>query len=166
MPTCCRGLSDGRLCIGKHDGRRILKARLLSATFVTVVLLGCVSKTIHQEDLRAWEGGQVSALDTHPMFQTMQMVKTMGPDGTEIRHYVNGNNLDRCSGGGSLFRAQVNYASYKQFAACMQSVTACSSIFYINGDIITSVSRIGTGGDKCLMNDAMRPGFRGSVNIK
>jgi hypothetical protein len=36
------------------------------------VLSGCA--TVHQEDLDAWKGAPVAALETHPVFMTMPVV--------------------------------------------------------------------------------------------
>ncbi|MGO9237542.1 MAG: hypothetical protein ACLP4V_26955 [Methylocella sp.] len=40
--------------------------------------------------LEAWAGQPVELLDKQPVFLTMQSVRTMTADGTEIRNYVNG----------------------------------------------------------------------------
>lgn len=50
--------------------------------FVLSSLSGCA--TVRQVDLDAWVGQPVSALETHPIFITVPVVKTTASDGTEI----------------------------------------------------------------------------------
>jgi hypothetical protein len=140
------------------------KSNLFCAFAVSASLSGCA--TVHQEDLDAWAGRPVSDLDKHPIFVTQPVVRTVTPDGTEIRDYVNGKNVASCSSGGSVFAGQVNYATYNSFTNCMQNFAACHGIFYIRNGIIDHLSAIGTGGMRCYTNEASRPGFSGSVNIR
>jgi hypothetical protein len=39
------------------------------------------------------QGLQELSLDAHPIFLTMQVVKSVTSDGTEIRNYINGRNV-------------------------------------------------------------------------
>lgn len=138
--------------------------RLFLTTVVCVALTGCA--TVHQEDLDAWKGVPVAELETHPIFSTMPMVRTVASDGTEMRRYVNGRNVSSCSGGGSVFKGTVDMAAYNAFSNCMQTFAACNAIFYIKDGVIQNVSAIGTGGMRCYSNETMRPGFRGAANIQ
>jgi hypothetical protein len=140
------------------------KSNLFCAFVVSASLCGCA--TVHQEDLDAWAGRPVSDLDKHPIFVTLPVVRTITPDGTEIRDYVNGRNVASCSSGGTVFASQVNFATYNNFTDCMQNFAACHGIFYIKNGIVQNVSAIGTGGMRCYTNEATRPGFSGSVNIR
>jgi hypothetical protein len=142
----------------------VMGAKLLFVICVALILVGCAA--VHQEDLQSWEGAPVSALDTHPVFLTMQVVRTVTADGTEIRNYVNGRNIASCSGGGSVFRGTVSSAAYNEFNTCMQAFAACNNIFYIKGGVVTAYTPIGTKGMRCYTNEALRPGFRGAVNIQ
>jgi hypothetical protein len=138
--------------------------RIIAACILALTLASCA--TVHQEDLDAWAGRPVSDLDKHPIFVTFPVVRTITPDGTEIRDYVNGRNVASCSSGGTVFAGQVNFATYNNFTNCMQNFAACHGIFYIKNGIIQNVSAIGTGGARCYTNDSMRPGFSGSANIR
>jgi hypothetical protein len=128
-------------------------------------LLVCNYQTLHPEDVASWEGVPVSELDTHPIFITMPMVRTVTPDGTEIRNYINGTSVGSCSGGGGVYSGVVSMATYQQFSSCTARFAACHGIFYIKDGRVISASAIGTGGARCYSNETMRPGFRGSTNI-
>jgi hypothetical protein len=81
------------------------------------LIAGCA--TVQQADLDAWDGQPVAALETHPVFLTIPVVKTTASDGTEIWNYVNGIDLGRCAGGGGVYRTQLDYASYNQFMSSL-----------------------------------------------
>jgi hypothetical protein len=135
-------------------------------------LMGCAS--VHQEDLDPWQGVPVATLETHPIFVTMPMVRTMASDGTEIRMYVNGANVSACGGSGGVrvaqqggrFSGMLDTASYSAYSNCVQRFAACRAIFYIKGDRVDHVTLIGTGGARCYTNESVRPGFKGSTNIQ
>ena len=74
------------------------------------LLTACPS--VRQADLDARAGQPVSALEKHPVFLTMPVVRTVTSDGTEIRNYINGRNVARCSGGGNVFASSVDFATY------------------------------------------------------
>ena len=148
---------------------------VMTAMLVTMcfVLSGCAS--VQKEDLDAWEGAPVTALDAHPIFLTMPVVRTKTSDGTEIRNYVNSANVSTCTGGGGVrvspqqqgrFSGLVDTATYSEFSNCMQRLAACNNIFYIKDDRIQQFTAIGTGGMRCYTNEKIRPGFRGSTNIQ
>jgi hypothetical protein len=147
--------------------------------FLSLALSACA--TVHQEDLDAWQGQPVSALDVHPVFLTMQLVKTVTPDGTEIRNYVNGGMASQCTGGGggiattngSAFgnRTMVSgqamtFADYNSFSSCMQRRAACNNIFYIKDGVVQHFTPIGSGGMRCMTTAELRPGFMGAANIR
>jgi hypothetical protein len=75
--------------------------RIVAVCAFALMVSSCAS--VHQEDLQSWAGRPVNDLDKHPIFLTMQVVRTRTADGTEIRNYVNGRNTASCSGGGSVF---------------------------------------------------------------
>jgi hypothetical protein len=114
----------------------------------------------------AWAGVPVAELDTHPIFLTMPVVRTTASDGTELRRYVNGQNISSCSAGGSVFTGPVDIATYNTFSNCMQTVAACNNIFYIRDGHVQEVALIGTGGARCSSNESLKPGFRGSTNVR
>jgi hypothetical protein len=131
---------------------------------VALTLASCAA--VHQEDLQSWVGVPVDKLDKHPLFLTMQVVRTRTADGTEIRNYVNGRNIASCSSSGSVVAGYVDMATYNQFSSCMQSFAACNNIFYIKDGVVTQVSPIGTGGLRCYTNEQYRPGFAGATDFR
>jgi hypothetical protein len=135
----------------------------ICASALLLALCSCAS--VHQEDLDAWIGHPVSDLEKHPLAVTVPAVRTVTSDGTEIRDYVNGRNIAKCSGGGSVFAGQVSFATYNSFSSCAQNFAACHTIFYIKNGVIDHVSAIGTGGMHCYTNETMRPNFSGSANV-
>jgi hypothetical protein len=87
----------------------------MSVMLGVAVLSGCVNKA----DLDAWAGVPVAELDKHPFFLTVPVVRTMASDGTEIRNYVNGQNVASCSGGGAAFATSVIWQpTAASLAAC------------------------------------------------
>jgi hypothetical protein len=135
-----------------------------SIIIASLLVAGCM--TVRQEDLVAWEGAPVSALDAQPVFLTMRVVKTMTADGTEIRNYVNGRDVGSCSGGGSVYGGFVSLATYQQYSSCVSTFAACNNIFYIKNGRVIRYTPIGTGGARCYTNDATRPGFSGPANFQ
>lgn len=140
--------------------------RIIPACALALVVASCVTAPqVHQEDLQSWVGRPIDDLDKHPVFLTLQAVRTRTNDGTEIRNYLNGRNTVSCSGGGTVFAGYLDTASYNRFSSCMQSFPACNNIFYIKNGVVTQYSPIGTGGAQCYTNEKLRPGFTGSGNF-
>jgi hypothetical protein len=141
-----------------------MRASLALFSFATAILFsGC--QTVHQEDLVAWEGAPVFALDAHPFFLTLPMVRTVTADGTEIRNYVNGANVEGCGGGGSVYGGTVSMATYQQFTSCTSRFAACNNIFYIKDGRVIRYTPVGSGGARCKTYEQLRPGFKGPFNF-
>ena len=135
---------------------------MLSATFV----VGCATvATVRQVDVDAWVGQPVIALETHPIFLTIPVVKTQVSDGTEIWNYVNGANIGSCSGGGMVYGKKLDFGSYNQFFSCMQRFAACNNIFYIKNGKVSRYTPTGTGGMRCWTSEELQPNFKGSANV-
>lgn len=145
-----------------HDA--LVDSRLLRLA-LAVVSLAFVNGCVNKGDLDAWQGVPVAELDKHPFFLTVPFVRTTASDGTEIRNYVNGDNVASCSGGGSIFKSTVDMASYSSFSSCMQKFRACNNIFYIKDGLVQQYIATGTGGSICRTDETLRPGFRGSRNF-
>ena len=64
----------------------------LTATICLTIamLLGVTGCVVRQQDLDSWVGMPVEALDTHSLFITVPMHKTISASGLEIRNYANG----------------------------------------------------------------------------
>ena len=67
---------------------------LLCATALVAALAGCA--TVRQPDLDAWVGAPVEAMDTHPLFLTIPMYRTLTDSGVEIRNDVNSQEAQQC----------------------------------------------------------------------
>jgi hypothetical protein len=133
-----------------------------------LALIACIvsgGASVRQEDLQAWEGQSVAALESHPVFLTMHVVRTKTSDGVEIRNYVNGRQVASCSGGGTIYAGTISMASYDQFMNCVRGFAACNNIFHIRNGVVQSYTPVGTGGARCYTNEAARPNFRGAVNV-
>jgi hypothetical protein len=136
----------------------------MSIMISAFLLTGCA--TVRQADLDSWVGAPVAALDTHPIFLTVPVVRTIASDGTEMRNYMNGRNTLSCDSGGTAFRSAISMATFNSFTSCMQTFAACNNIFRIKDGVIQSYTPIGTGGAQCYTDQTLRPGFRGPANIR
>ena len=138
--------------------------KIALGAIVLIVVSGCA--TVRQVELDAWVGQPVVALETHPFFLTVPVVKTKASDGTEIWNYVNGANLGLCTGGGSIYGGMVDYATYSNFASCIQRFAACNNIFFIRDGKVIKYTPVGTGGARCYTTEQLQPGFSGPMNIR
>ena len=137
--------------------------KVLALFVVCSALAACVS--VREADTSAWVGAPISALDKHPVFITLPMVRTVTPDGTEIRNYINGGNIAMCSGGGDVYSGIQNFSSYSAFSTCMARFAACNNLFYVRGGKVQSYVPTGTGGGVCYTDERTRPGFFSATNI-
>src|SRR3990172_5862322 len=101
-----------------------------AATFIftAIVLSACSGMMVRQQDLNAWVGMPVEALDTHSLFLTVPMVRTKTESGIEIRNYANGRNFGSCSGFGSA-NAAGSYVNANAFSNCTSGWGGCNNIF-------------------------------------
>ena len=129
------------------------------------LLTSCAVPGVRQVDLDAWVGQPLVALETHPVFHTMPVVRTVASDGTQIWNYVNGSDVDSCTSGGKIHSNTISYASYSDFTQCTQRLAACNNIFYIKDGVVQRYSPIGTGGVACYTDESAQPQFRGAANI-
>lgn len=140
-----------------------LSSKLLIVAVVGAAASSCV---VREQDLDAWVGQPVSKLESHPIFLTIPVVKTVTSDGTEIWNYVNGADISRCGGGGNIYAGTISYASYSNFSNCMQRFAACNNIFYIRDGLVERYTPVGTGGARCFTNSKLQPDFYGATNIR
>ena len=117
---------------------RLWGTRLSAALTVVALLAGCATvNQVHQRDLDAWVGAPVGALDTHSFFITLPMIKTLTPEGIEIRNYPNKRNIDQCFGGGGVnVGGYSTYANYNSYTRCAGGLVGCDNIFYIKDAIV------------------------------
>ena len=112
-------------------------------------------------DVTAWPGTPALVLDQHPLFSTMQVVRTIAGDGTEIRNYVGKASIASCSVPNADLTAVLTPAAYNTFSQCLRSHPACINVFYIENGIITAYTPIGTGGSQCPSDERLQPDFHG-----
>jgi hypothetical protein len=124
----------------------------LTVSLVAVVV-GCA--TVRQQDLDAWVGMPVEALDTHSFFITVPMYRTVTDSGIEIRNYANGRDIASCFGNAGANRSG-NFVNASAFTTCSTGRIVCNNIFYIkNGKVIEYAP---TG--RCYTNETVQPQAR------
>ena len=130
----------------------------LNTTFLAiamVTLAGCA--TVRKQDLDAWVGMPVEALDTHSFFITLPMVRTVTSSGIEIRNYPNKRNIGQCFGlGGVNANAYLNSATYNSFSTCAGGLVGCDNIFYIKNGVVVEYAPTG----RCYTNETLQPQSR------
>ncbi len=135
--------------------------RLLCILLSVGLLGGCAgtrSPFVSQSDLDAWVGVPVIALDTHSLFLTVPMVKTITDSGVEIRNYVNKRGISSCGGSGfgtvnSPQGSSLSYASFNAFQNCTSGMVGCDNIFYIRDGKVIEYKPVG----RCYKNEAVKP---------
>ncbi|HYA75502.1 MAG TPA: hypothetical protein VED83_01225 [Burkholderiaceae bacterium] len=138
---------------------RFFKARL-AALACGAVLAGCESAppAVHQQDLDTWVGAPVSALDTHPLFGTLPMVRVFPESGVEVRDYVNKRYVAGClppaSAGSKTFT--MNPGTYKAFRTCSENMSGCDNVFTIKNGKVMQFSPEG----QCKTSEIVRPSGR------
>lgn len=122
--------------------------------------------TVREEDTASWVGQPVAKLEKHPVFLTMQLVRTKASDGTEIFNYVNARNIGACSRSGAIFATTVDMATYSGFTSCMSNVAACNNIFYVKNGTVERYTPVGSGGGRCYTDQRARPDFSGPTSYR
>ena len=131
------------------------KSTLVAAA--TLLLSACA--TVRQQDLNAWVGVPVEALDTHSLFLTIPMVRKRTDSGIEIRNYANGRNFSSCSASGSANANSVGYSTWvtgNAFSSCSSGWTGCNNIFYIRDGKVLEYAPTG----RCYTNESVQPQAR------
>jgi hypothetical protein len=121
-------------------------------------LAGCAGpeRTVRQQDLDAWVGAPVEALDTHSIFITVQMVRTMTSGGIEIRNYSTSVGETVCSEGGGAY-VSGSWVNGSSFSSCTSMRSGCNYIFYIRSGRVLELAPTGS---LCYTNDKARPEAR------
>jgi hypothetical protein len=126
--------------------------RVLIVVAMGVLVAGCA--TVRQQDLDAWRGVPVAALDTHRVFVTMPLQKTLAADGTEVRVYSNTAEVSGCSGGSMAGGRRLTTAS--GWARCVTQTRGCHNIFYIRDGLVQEYAPTGD----CFTDESAQPGAR------
>ena len=124
------------------------------------MLAGCATKTVRQQDLDAWAGVPVEALDTHTLFIGLPMVKTMSTGGLEIRNYANATDGQNCFTTGAGAGGQL--VSGTAFTTCSSNRVVCNNIFYIRGGKVIEYAPTGS----CYTDETVLPQSRYRALLK
>jgi hypothetical protein len=118
------------------------------------IIVGCAPyRTVRQQDLNAWVGVPVEALDLHSFFITLPIVKTKTDSGIEVRLYPNKRNIGVCFGSAGISAATLNYATFNSFRTCSSDLVGCDNIFYIRDGKIIEYVPIGN----CYTDESLQP---------
>ena len=129
--------------------------KLLEVVFAISLVALVVGCHVRQQDLDAWVGMPVEALDTHSIFITIPMYRTVTESGIEIRNYANGRSVANCFGTAGA-NTVGNFVSANAFTTCSSGRIVCNNIFYIkNGKVIEYAP---TG--RCYTNETAQPEAR------
>ena len=127
--------------------------QLITAMAIASLLAACA--TVRQQDLDAWVGVPVEALDTHSFFITVPMFRTRTETGIEIRNYANGRDVAQCFGNAGASTVG-NFVNANAFTRCSSTRIVCNNIFYIkDGKVIEYVP---TG--RCFTDERAQPEAR------
>jgi hypothetical protein len=129
----------------KH--REWMMKKILAAALAIVALAGCGSM-VRQADLDTWPGMPVEALDTHSLFLTMRLNKTMTDSGIEVRNYSDADDSVSCTNSPPNKTLKL-----PTFTNCSSGGAVCSNIFYIKDKIVLEYIPVGI----CGTNAKSRP---------
>jgi hypothetical protein len=121
------------------------------------LISGCAFRTVRQVDIDAWKDVPVIALDTHSLFITVPMVRTITDQGIEIRDYVNKVGYSSCAGSaggmGSRSGFVMSYGNFSSFQSCTARMVGCDNIFYIRDGIVIQYKPVG----QCYTDESLQP---------
>jgi len=130
-----------------------MKSQRLTLILTAMIFLSsCASLAVRKQDLDAWIGVPVEALDTHSLFLTVPMVRTKTDSGIEIRNYANGRNMSSCSGSGSTY-VSGKWVQGNAFSNCSSGWQGCNNIFYIRDGKVIEYAPTG----QCYTDDSVQP---------
>jgi len=127
--------------------------QLTAAMAIVSLLAGCA--TVRQQDLDAWVGVPVEALDTHSFFITVPMFRTRTDSGIEIRNYANGRDVAQCFGNAGASRVG-NFVNASAFTTCSSGRIVCNNIFYIKDGKVIEYAPTG----RCYTDETVQPQAR------
>ena len=126
---------------------------IMSALFLVA---SCATKpqetSVRQQDLDAWVGVSVEALDSHEFFMKVPMYRTRTDGGTEVRIYAYGFNLGECFGEAGATKVG-DFVDVDEFFACSRSLVVCNHMFFIREGKVLEYAPTG----RCMTNDTVRP---------
>ena len=126
----------------------VLKVILL----ITLALTVAACATVRKQDLDAWVGIPVEALDTHSFFITVPMYRSVTLGGIEIRNYANGADVAQCFSNASG-SSTGKYVNANAFTTCSSNRIVCNNIFYIKSGVVIEYAPIG----RCYTDETVQP---------
>ena len=118
--------------------------KIISLITFTLFLNGCANMTVRQEDINAWVGVSVERLDTHSLFLTLPVAKTITDSGVEVRVYSNKQNFSSCFDSGNIDgKTYSNDASFSAIQNCSSQLRGCDNIFYIKDKKVLEYKPVG-----------------------
>lgn len=134
---------------GKHN--RFLQLTMALGIFYVIGACGTVA-TVRQQDLDAWVGVPVEALNTHPFFKDKRMFRTRTHGGTEIRNYSYGYNFGECFGKVGADKVG-DFVDEDIFIRCSSGRIVCNNLFYIRNGTVLEYAPTGL----CATDKTIRP---------
>ena len=131
--------------------------QLTLALGIVFLISSCATNepTVRQQDLDAWLGASVEALDEHAFFKKERMFRTRTSGGTEIRNYAYGYNFLECFGRAGATRFG-DFVDDHTFITCSSGRIVCNNLFYIrDGKVLEYVP---TG--RCTTDEKVQPEAR------
>jgi hypothetical protein len=133
-----------------------LKAYKSIVLFVLIVGLAGCFKGVRQQDLDAWAGMPVEALETHSFFITVPLYKTKTESGIEVWNYANGGaSVASCFTNASAYDGD-GYVSGNAATNCISQKVICNNIFYIKNGIVLEYAPTG----RCYTEEFLQPEAR------
>jgi hypothetical protein len=130
--------------------------RVAKGLFILTAAVGITAcATVRQQDLDAWVGVPVEALDTHSIFLTMPMYRTVTASGVEVRNYANGRNVANCFGTAGA-TGSGNFVNANAFTSCSSGRIVCNNIFYIKDGKVVEYAPTG----RCFTDERAQPQAR------
>ena len=132
--------------------------------FIAISISGCTSGSwgkyfgiVRQQDLDAWVGMPVEALQTHSFFITVPVYKTRTDSGLEIWNYANGKDVASCFGNAyASTYGSSEYVSANSFMTCSAGRIVCNNIFYIRDKTVLEYKPSG----QCYTDESVQPEAR------
>lgn len=132
-----------------------MKTKTISMFTVALTLSACAGLLVRQQDLDAWVGVPVEALDTHSFFITVPMFRTITASGIEIRNYANGSDVASCFTNAGANRSG-NFVNANAFTYCSSGHVVCNNIFYIKEGKVIEYAPTG----RCYTDSTVQPQAR------
>ena len=128
--------------------------KLTMAMVLVSLVAACTTTvpTVRQQDLDAWVGVPVEALDTHPFFMKAPMFRTRTNSGTEIRNYAYGYSFGKCFRNAGASHVG-DFVNQNAFIACSSSRIVCNSIFYSKKGKVIEYAPTG----RCYTDETLQP---------